>query len=249
MAVDEEMRVTQFVEKPAKPAPLPGKPGVSLASMGIYLFNRRFLHEVLVRDALVETSKHDFGSNILPNIVRHHRVLAYPFTQDATGNVAYWRDVGTIDSYYQANMDLIAVTPELDLYDSQWPIWTYQEQLPPAKFVFNDDDRRGYAVDSLVSSGCVVSGGRVEHSVLFNNVRVNSFSQIQDAVILPNVEIGRHCRLRKVIIDQNCHVPEDMEIGFDPTEDAKHFQVSPEGVVLVSAQMLAQRALDKVLCA
>ena len=249
MAVDANGRVSQFEEKPRQPACIPGKPGVSLASMGIYIFNREFLERMLIRDAAVETSDHDFGKNIIPFAVRHCKVAAFAFTEDNTGHSAYWRDVGTIDSYFDASMDLLAVTPELNLYDQSWPIWTYQEQLPPAKFVFDDDDRRGMAVDSLVCGGCIVSGSSVRHSLLSSNVRVNSYCELEDAVILPNVDIGRHCRLRRVIVDQNCRIPEGMEIGFDNERDARYFHVSSQGVVLVSQDMLdAIPALD-ALCA
>ena len=249
MAVNQRHQVTRFEEKPSNPTPIPGKPGVSLASMGIYVFSRAFLEHVLLKDAAVETSDHDFGKNIIPYAARNYKVSAYAFSDANVGHSAYWRDVGTIDSYFDASMDLLAVTPELNLYDQDWPIWTYQEQLPPAKFVFDDEDRRGMAVDSLVSAGCIISGGSVRHSLLSNNVRVNSFSQVEDAVILPNVEIGRHCKLKRVIIDQNCRIPSGAEIGYDLERDARYFHVSPGGIVLVSPEMLETAFTQEVLYA
>ncbi|MEE2732821.1 MAG: glucose-1-phosphate adenylyltransferase [Pseudomonadota bacterium] len=240
MAVDEQNWIRRFQEKPAHPEPVPGKPGLSLASMGIYVFPKALLDELLQDDAEQANSAHDFGKNIIPSAVKHLKVLAYPFTDSNTGNTAYWRDVGTIDSYFDANMDLLSVTPQLNLYDQTWPIWTYQEQLPPAKFVFDDDNRRGMAVDSLVSGGCIISGSSVKRSLLSNNVRIHSYSTIKDAVILPNVEIGRNCRLKNVIIDRDCKIPPGTVIGYDHDQDAKQFYVSPNGIVLVSAEMLGK---------
>lgn len=240
MSVDAENRIIEFEEKPTNPVPVPGKNDTSLASMGIYVFSRAFLDKVLNEDANTNTSEHDFGKNVIPNAVKQHRVSAYPFSEDNTGNTAYWRDVGTIDSYFEANMELLSVTPQLNLYDKTWPIWTYQEQLPPAKFVFDDDNRRGMAVDSLVSGGCIVSGSTIKHSLLSNNVRIHSYGEIEDAVILPNVEIGRNCRLRRVIIDRDCRIPEGAAIGINLEEDKKRYYVSPKGIVLVSPEMLGQ---------
>lgn len=245
MAVDENNWIQQFSEKPKNPQTIPGKPGISLASMGIYVFPKALLSELLSMDSDQEDSAHDFGKNIIPGAVNQLKVLAYPFTDSNTGNTAYWRDVGTIDSYFEANMDLLSVTPQLNLYDQTWPIWTYQEQLPPAKFVFDDNDRRGMAVDSLVSGGCIVSGSNVKRSLLSNNVRIHSYSSIKDAVILPNVEIGRHCRLKGVIIDRDCKIPPNTVIGYDPEQDAKHYYVSPNGIVLVSSEML-EKSLSNV---
>ncbi|EHQ52638.1 glucose-1-phosphate adenylyltransferase [Ectothiorhodospira sp. PHS-1] len=238
MAVDGDGRVRQFTEKPAQPQSIPDKPDKALASMGIYVFNTRFLFEQLIKDADTPGSSHDFGKDIIPNVIKSYRVMAYPFRDVQTGSQAYWRDVGTIDSYWQANLELIGVTPELNLYDMDWPIWTYQEQLPPAKFVFDDDDRRGMAVDSMVSGGCIISGALVRHSLLFSNVIVNSFSQVTDSVVLPDVEIGRHCRIHKAVIDKGCRIPEGMVIGEDPVEDAKRFHVSEGGVTVVTPEML-----------
>lgn len=240
MAVDGEWRVTGFTEKPPQPDPIPGRPNEALASMGIYVFNTKFLFEQLVRDAESVGSERDFGKNIIPSVIHKYRVFAYPFRDPITGSQAYWRDVGTVDSYWSANMELIGVTPELNMYDNEWPIWTYQEQLPPAKFVFDDDDRRGKAVDSMVSGGCIISGGVVRHSLLFSNVRVNSYSKVQDAVILPDVTIGERCRITKAVIDKGCIIPDGTVIGENLEQDAKRFHVSEGGVVLVCPEMLGQ---------
>ena len=245
MSVDADNRILEFNEKPAQPKTMPGSSSLSLASMGIYVFPKPLLDELLTADSDLTDSAHDFGKNIIPRAVKSLKVMAYPFRDENTGDTAYWRDVGTIDSYYDANMDLLSVTPQLNLYDQSWPIWTHQEQLPPAKFVFDDDNRRGMAVDSLVSAGCIVSGSKLSHCLLSNNVRVHSYSEIQDAVILPNVDIGRHCRLRRVIIDRDCQIPPGTVIGYDPEKDARQFHVSPNGVVLVSAEML-RKALSHV---
>lgn len=245
MAINDQHWVTHFHEKPKVPDTIPGKPDRSLASMGIYVFNRQYLMDMLNQDALDENSAHDFGKNIIPLAVANNKVAAYPFTDKNTGNTAYWRDVGTIDSYFEANMELLAVTPALNLYDQTWPIWTYQEQLPPAKFVFDDADRRGMAVDSLVSGGCIISGSHVKRSLLSNNVRIHSYSTIVDAVILPDVEIGRHCLLKRVIIDRNCKIPAGTVIGYNHKEDAKHFHVSSNGIVLVSPEMI-EKSLSHV---
>ena len=244
MGVDEHARVIEFAEKPANPAAIPGKPGMSLASMGIYVFNKDFLFEQLVRDADDPRSSHDFGKDLIPHMVEKYRVFAQSFEHSCVGReegqVPYWRDVGTIDSYWEANMELTKVIPDLNMYDQEWPIWTHQEQLPPAKFVFDEADRRGVAVDSLVSGGCIVSGSSVKHSLLFSDVRVNSYSTIEDSVLLPNVDVGRYVTLKKVIIDKNCKIPEGMEIGVNPEEDRKRFYVSANGVTLVTPEMLGQ---------
>ena len=240
MAVDGEWRVTGFTEKPPQPDPIPGRPNEALASMGIYVFNTKFLFEQLVRDAESVGSERDFGKNIIPSVIHKYRVFADPLRDPITGSQAYWRDVGTVDSYWSANMELIGVTPELNMYDNEWPIWTYQEQLPPAKFVFDDDDRRGKAVDSMVSGGCIISGGAVRHSLLFSNVRVNSYSKVQDAVILPDVTIGERCRITKAVIDKGCIIPDGTVIGENLEQDAKRFHVSEGGVVLVCPEMLGQ---------
>ena len=240
LSVDTEGRVTEFNEKPSEPHTIPGKPGQALASMGIYVFNTAFLYEQLIKDADSTSSTHDFGKDIIPRLIAQYRVNSYPFRNSPHGQAAYWRDVGTIDSFWQANLELIGVLPELNLYDDDWPIWPYQEQLPPAKFIFDDDDRRGMALDSMVSGGCLISGATVRHSLLFSNVRVNSHAILQDVVILPNVKIGRHCRITKAVIDKGCDLPEGTVIGEDPESDAERFYVSPGGVVLVTPEMLGQ---------
>jgi glucose-1-phosphate adenylyltransferase len=243
MSVDAEGRVLSFQEKPEHPDPIPGRADKALASMGIYVFNRDFLLEQLIKDADTRGSSHDFGKDIIPEVIGKYRVLAFPFRHARTGAQLYWRDVGTVDAFWEANLELIGVTPPLDLYDKQWPVWTYQEQLPPAKFVFDDDDRRGMAVDSMVSGGCVISGAVVRHSLLFSNVRVNSYAKVQDSVILPDVEIGRHCTIRKAVIDRHCHIgiSEPMSIGVDPDADrARGFHITEGGVTLVTPEMLGQ---------
>jgi glucose-1-phosphate adenylyltransferase len=240
MTVDGENWVSEFSEKPADPKPIPGHDNLALASMGIYVFNRKFLFEQLIRDADTPQSSHDFGKDIIPRVIAKYRVLAYPFTDSSSGKQAYWRDVGTIDAFWTANLELIGVTPPLNLYDRSWPIWTYQEQLPPAKFVFDDEERRGMAVDSMVSGRCVISGAKVTNSLLFSNVRVNSYSSVNQTVVLPDVNIGRNCRINKAVIDRGCDIPEGTIIGEDPTADAERFYVSEKGVVLVTPEMLGQ---------
>ncbi|MEW8322022.1 MAG: glucose-1-phosphate adenylyltransferase [Candidatus Thiodiazotropha taylori] len=240
MTVDSDNWVSEFSEKPADPKPIPGHDNLALASMGIYVFNRKFLFEQLIRDADTPQSSHDFGKDIIPTVIEKYRVLAYPFTDSSSGKQAYWRDVGTIDAFWTANLELIGVTPPLNLYDRSWPIWTYQEQLPPAKFVFDDEERRGMAVDSMVSGGCVISGAKVTNSLLFSNVRVNSYSSVNQTVVLPDVNIGRNCRINKAVIDRGCDIPEGTIIGEDPVSDAERFYVSEKGVVLVTPEMLGQ---------
>jgi len=240
LSVDADGRVTEFHEKPSEPNSIPGMPGQALASMGIYVFNTRFLYEQLIKDADSAHSTHDFGLDVIPRLIEKYRVHSYPFRNSLLGQSAYWRDVGTIDSFWQANLELIGVLPDLNLYDDDWPIWTYQEQLPPAKFIFDDDDRRGMALDSMVSGGCLISGATVRHSLLFSIVRVNSHAVLQDVVALPNVKIGRHCRITKAVIDKWCDLPEGTVIGEDPEYDAERFYVSPGGVVLVTPEMLGQ---------
>ena len=241
MDVDDKRRVKAFVEKPENPPVMPGRTNTALASMGIYIFNADFLFDQLMKDAETPGSSRDFGKDIIPNVIHTHNVNAYPFLDLQTNEQSYWRDVGTIDAYWSANMELIGVNPNLNLYDNTWPIWTYQEQNPPAKFVFDDDDRRGQAVDSMVSGGCVISGAKVTHSLLFSNVRVNSYSEIRDSLMLPEVVIGRHCRITKAIIEKGCNIPEGTVIGENRAEDEKRFHVSPGGVVLVTPDMLGQR--------
>jgi len=240
MTVDENDRVLRFTEKPADPEPIPGRPDESLVSMGIYVFNTAFLYEQLIKDADTRSSAHDFGKNVIPSIINDYKVVAYPFRDPVTGRQAYWRDVGTLDAFWQSNMELIDVTPELNLYDQEWPIWTYQEQLPSAKFVFDDDDRRGMAVDSMVSGGCIISGAVLRRSLLFSNVYVDSFSKVTDSVVLPDVVIGRRCEITKAIIERGCVIPEGTVIGRDAARDAERFHVTEKGVVVVTPEMLGQ---------
>ena len=240
MGIDEDGRITTFQEKPEQPDSIPGNPDAALASMGIYVFNARFLFELLIRDADSIDSSHDFGKDIIPSVIEKYRTIAYQFRDPETDNIAYWRDVGTVDAFWRANLELIGVTPELNLYDGEWPIWTYQEQFPPAKFVFDDDDRRGMAVDSMVSGGCVISGASIKHSLLFSNVRVNSYSVVENAVILPDVLVNRNCKIKNAVIDKGCNIPENTTIGYDRAEDEERFYVSEGGIVLVTPEMLGQ---------
>lgn len=243
IGVDESDRVIDFKEKPKDPNPLPDNPNQAFASMGIYVFNAAFLYEQLIRDADDSKSEHDFGKNIIPQMINKYRVFAHRFTDsciDRDNQNYYWRDVGTIDAYWEANLEMTKVIPELNLYDADWPIWTYQEQLPPAKFVFNNDQRRGMATDSLISGGCIISGSSITQSVIFSNVHVHSYSMIEDSVIMPNVEISRHVKLNRVVVDTDARIPEGVEIGFDVELDRKRFYVSEKGITLVTAEMLGQ---------
>jgi glucose-1-phosphate adenylyltransferase len=256
MAVDADRRILEFVEKPAQPPAMPGKPGMALASMGVYVFDAAYLYAALKKDIATPGSSHDFGKDVIPAIVALGHAVAHPFEMScvhsnnksssesssaATSHdttKSYWRDVGTVDAYWQANLDLTDPLPELDMYDKEWPIWTYQEQLPPAKYVFDDDDRRGMSVDSLVSGGCIISGAHVRRSVLFSSVRVHSFSTLEECVLLPQVDVGRGCHLKRVVVDNGCHIPAGMRIGFDAVEDARRFYRTDKGVVLVTLAML-----------
>ena len=240
MAVNEQMKVTSFQEKPKKPQPVPGKPDQALASMGIYVFDREALFDVLREDAHDPDSSRDFGKDIVPRLVRDGEVHAYAFNDPVTGEKAYWRDVGTVDSFWKSNIELTDFDPELNLYDDEWPIWTYQVQLPPAKFVHKEAVRMGLALQSLISGGCIVSGAEVVGSVLFSNVKVRSHTYIGDSVVLPQVEVGRNCKISKAIIDRGCKIPEGTVIGDDPIEDRKKYRVTDEGVVLVTPDMLGQ---------
>ncbi len=244
MQVDEQSRIVDFVEKPEYPPCIPGRPDMALASMGIYIFNAKFLFEQLIKDADDPHSSHDFGKDIIPEAIKKYRVFAYPFLNVETGVQSYWRDVGTIDSYWSANMELIGVNPELNLYDREWPIWTYQVQAPPAKFVFEDreHDRVGQAFDSMICGGCIISGATVRHSILSNDVRVNSWALVEHSVVLPEVNVGRHAKIRRAIIDRGCRIPESMEIGYDMEADKRRgFDVSPGGIVTVTPDMLGQK--------
>lgn len=243
MNIDESRLVKDFVEKPENPPTIPGRDDISLASMGIYVFSTDFLFDELMKDANTEGSNRDFGKDIIPSVIKDHPVYAYPFL-NLQGKQSYWRDVGTIDSYWAANMELIGVDPDMNLYDKTWPIWTYQEQTPPAKFIFDDDNRRGYAVDSLVAGGCIISGAAVKHSLLFSNVRINSYSVIEDSVIFPEANIGRNCRIKKAIIEKACIIPEGTVIGENREDDEARFLISPNGVVLVTSDMLGQNRLQ-----
>ncbi len=242
LAVDESNRVLNFLEKPQDPPPMPGRPDIALASMGIYVFNPRLLERLLRADAENPASAHDFGRNIIPEAIDKLRVFAYPFEDVRTKAQNYWRDVGTVDAYYDANLELARVSPELNIYDEQWPIWTYQEQLPPAKFVFDDDDRRGCAIDSMVSGGCIISGSRIANSLLFSSVRVHDYSSIERSVVLPRVRVGEHCVIRNAILDEGAVVPDGMQIGVDVQADRERFYVSENGVTLVTASMLKAAA-------
>jgi len=241
MAIDEQRRITDFVEKPAEPPTIPGRPDTSLASMGIYIFNARYLYKELERDMADPNSTHDFGKDIIPAAVRAGKAVAHPYDMSCVGAkpgaLPYWRDVGTIDAYWDANIDLTATDPELNLYDTRWPIWTHQPQLPPAKFVHNQEDRRGMAVESLVSGGCIVSGA-VFRTVLFSSVRVHSYSRVHWSVLLPGVQVGRGARLTKVVVDRGCHIPDGMVIGENAEDDARRFYRSEGGVTLVTRPML-----------
>jgi glucose-1-phosphate adenylyltransferase len=241
MTVNEENRIIRFDEKPENPAPIPGNPNITLASMGNYIFNADTLLKILAVDGKQPDSEHDFGKNIIPSILDDHKVYAYPFRDPETDALAYWRDVGSLDAFWEANMELISPDPELNLYDPDWPIWTYQRQLPPAKFVFDDDGRRGMAVDSAVSGGCIISGSHLKKTLLFSDVRVHSYSDIEETVILPEAVINRNCKIRRAIIDRGCNIPEGTVIGFDAEKDqANGFRISSKGIVLVTRSMLGQ---------
>ncbi len=243
ISVDDRDRVIEFSEKPDQPQHIPGDTTQAFASMGIYIFNAKFLYEQLIRDAATSDSTHDFGNDIIPHIIDKYHIHAHRFTEScvsAQGGNYYWRDVGTVDAYWEANMELTKVVPELNLYDHEWPIWTYQEQLPPAKFVFNNDGRRGSATDSLVSGGCLISGSQVNKSVLFSDVRVHDYCKIDGAVILPKVTIHKNAVLKNVVIDRGCVIPEGLEIGVNPEEDKKKYFVSDKGITIVTPDMLGQ---------
>lgn len=242
LTVNEQNEVIRFTEKPKEPETLPGRENMALASMGIYVFNTQFLFERLIEDADLQTSNHDFAKDILPRLLGQHRVVSYPFRDVQTKAQSYWRDVGTVDAFWEANMELVGIDPELNLYDEHWPIWTYLDQSPPAKFVFDDDGRRGMAVDSMVADGCIISGGYVNHSLLFSGVQVHSYVKLRDAVVLPGVDIGRYCQLDRVIIDRACIIPPGTVVGANPEEDARRFYRTEKGVVLITREMLGQES-------
>jgi glucose-1-phosphate adenylyltransferase len=230
---DQNWRITGFEEKPAQPKPSPHLPGKCNGSMGVYVFNTQLLIPILLADAEDPKSSHDFGKDILPRIIHKHRVFAYSFEDENRSGGQYWRDIGTLDAYYEANMDLVSVSPVFNLYDKDWLVRTWQQQYPPAKFVFADPDRMGVAVDSIVAGGSIISGGRVSRSVIGYDVRVNSYSQVEDSIIYNHVIVGRHARIRRAIIDRHCSLPENTVIGFDLEADRSLYQVTESGVVVV----------------
>ncbi len=242
MAVDESGRILDFVEKPADPPAMPGRPDTALASMGIYVFETRLLFELLRKDAEDPDSSHDFGKDIIPQLVRAGRAVAHKFSdscvRSSTEAEPYWRDVGTIDAFWEANIDLTDFVPALDLYDRSWPIWTYAEILPPAKFVHDEDDRRGYATSSLVSGACIISGARVDKSLLFTGVRAHSFSEVEHCVVLPHVEVNRGARLTRCVIDRGVVIPPHLVVGEDPEEDARRFRRTDNGICLITQAMI-----------
>ncbi|CAM5770179.1 glucose-1-phosphate adenylyltransferase [Labrys miyagiensis] len=242
MHVDEKDRIVAFVEKPKDPPGIPSQPDMALASMGIYVFSMKFLKEELIRDANDPNSSRDFGKDIIPNIVKNGKAIAHRFTASCVRSEhekeSYWRDVGTVDAYWEANIDLTDVVPALDLYDQEWPIWTFAEITPPAKFVHDTEGRRGVAVSSLVSGGCVVSGATAKRSLLYTGVRINSYSTVENAVILPYVEIGRSARLRNVVIDRGVEIPEGLVVGEDPVLDAQRFRRTDKGICLITQPMI-----------
>lgn len=242
MHVDETDRIIAFVEKPADPPGMPDKPDFALASMGIYVFQTDFLMDQLRRDAADPSSARDFGKDIIPHIVRHGKAQAHRFTESCVRSShereAYWRDVGTVDAYWEANIDLTDITPELDIYDREWPIWTYAEIKPPAKFVHDTEGRRGSAVSSLVSGDCIISGASLRRSLVFTGARVNSFSSLDEVVMLPNCHVGRNARLTRCVIDRGVRIPEGLVVGEDPAVDAQRFRVSERGIVLITQEMI-----------
>jgi glucose-1-phosphate adenylyltransferase len=242
MHVDDKDKILAFLEKPADPPSMPGNPDMSLASMGIYVFETNFLFDELRRDAADPESEHDFGKNIIPRIVEAGKAVAHPFERSCVRSQdeksSYWRDVGTLDAYYAANIDLTDVVPELDIYDQDWPIWTYSPMAAPAKFVHDEPGRRGVAISSVVAGGCIVSGASLRKSLLFTGVRVHSYAAVEGAVILPDVEIGRGARLRNVIIERGTKIPEGLQVGWDPELDAQRFRVTGKGICLINQRMI-----------
>jgi glucose-1-phosphate adenylyltransferase len=244
MHVDEKDRIISFIEKPKDPPGMPDKPDMALASMGIYVFKTRFLADQLRRDAEDKNSERDFGKNIIPYLVKNGKAYAHRFPRSCVRSEnesqSYWRDVGTVDAYWEANIDLTDTVPALDLYDHSWPIWTYSELVAPAKFVHDEDGRRGKAVSSLVSGGCIISGAGVKNSLLFTGVRINSYSRMEHAVVLPYVNIGRNARLKRVVIDRGVEIPEGLVVGEDPELDGKRFRRTENGICLIT-QPLSDR--------
>lgn len=248
MAIDDTDRITHFLEKPADPPGTPEDPDMSLASMGIYVFKWPFLREILKKDAQDPDSKRDFGGDIIPSIVKNGKAMAHRFTDSCVrkskSESAYWRDVGTIDAFWKANIDLTDFTPELDLWDRNWPIWTYAESVPPAKFIHDEENRRGSAISSMVAGGCIISGTEIRESLLFTMVHANSFASIERSVILPYVNVGRSARLTNAVVDRGVRIPEGLVVGEDPDEDRKWFRVSEQGITLITQEMLDRRAAD-----
>jgi glucose-1-phosphate adenylyltransferase len=238
LSVTDWNKVTKFAEKPAEPEHMPGNKDVALASMGIYIFNPALLEQMLREDALDPKSQHDFGKNIIPKAIDTLQVFAYPFRNVRTRAQNYWRDVGTVDAFYEANLELVHVSPELNVYDEEWPIWTYQVQQPPAKFVLAEEGRTGMAINSLVAGGSIISGAVIRESLLFSGVRVEEHSIVERSVVMPNVAIGKNCVIRNAILDENCEIPSGMQIGVDARADRERFDVSPRGIVLVTADAL-----------
>jgi glucose-1-phosphate adenylyltransferase len=242
MAVDEQDNITAFVEKPADPPAMPGRPDMALASMGIYVFETAFLFDLLKQDAEDPNSSHDFGKDLIPSIVKNGKAVAHPFSRSCVlsglEKEPYWRDVGTVDAFWQANVDLTDFTPELDIYDTEWPIWTHQELTPPAKFIHNEEGRRGQAISSMVSGGCIISGSSLYRCLMFTGVRTHSFSQLEGVVAMPYVEIGRHARLTNVVIDRGVKIPRDLVVGEDPELDARRFRRTENGVCLITQAMI-----------
>lgn len=242
MTVDETGRIIGFDEKPEKPNPIPGNPDLCLASMGNYIFNTEFLYEQCIKDADSPDTQHDFGKNVIPSIIKDYRVYAYPFRDPKTKEQAYWRDVGTLDAFFEANMELVSVTPQLNMYDRQWPIFTHQWQSAPAKFVFDDNERRGEAIQSMVSGDCVISGARVHESLIFSRCRINSYSSVDNSLVLPDVDVGEHCRISHAIIDRGSIIPDGMVIGENKDDDRERgFRVTEKGITLVTPDMLGQQ--------
>jgi len=242
MTVNEDGRIIAFDEKPEHPNPIPGKPDLCMASMGNYIFNTEFLYEQVIKDADTPGTQHDFGRNVIPAIIDDYQIYAYPFRDPETNEQVYWRDVGTLDAFWEANMELVSVTPQLNLYDKVWPIWTHQLQAPPAKFVFDDPGRRGEAIQSMVAGGCVISGAHVRHSLLFSNCYVHSHAEVTDSVVLPDVNIGEGARIHRAIIDRGCTIDPGTVIGIDHDDDrTRGFRVTDKGVTLVTSDMIGQQ--------
>jgi glucose-1-phosphate adenylyltransferase len=240
LSMEADGRVNEFNEKPEDPAELADKPGTSLASMGIYIFDMEFLVRELITDHKDESSSHDFGKDIIPRVIRSASVYGYSFLDKQSGGQSYWRDVGTVDTFWGANLELTRVLPELNLYDKEWPIWTHQEQAPPAKFVHNTDEKQGAAYDSLVAGGCIISGATLTESLLFSNVSVAEFSHVERSVIMPEVTVGRNCVVRNAVVDKGCVIADGTQIGVDLDRDREKYHVSPGGIVLVTPDMLDQ---------